>query len=135
MKDKVLQYCRREMLFSTGEAVVCAVSGGADSVNELGIRLSAAHYNHCLRGAESDGDAAFVRRLCASMGIALAEGSGNVRAYAAEHGCSLEEAARVLRYDFLFSLPGVVAVAHHADDKGLPPCCRGRIVWYGPSCV
>ena len=60
MKDKVLQYCRREMLFSPGEAVVCAVSGGADSVallhclhtlsNELGICLSAAHYNHCLRG-------------------------------------------------------------------------------------
>ena len=127
MKDKVLQYCRREMLFSPGEAVVCAVSGGADSVallhclhtlsNELGICLSAAHYNHCLRGAESDGDAAFVRRLCASMGIALAESSGNVRAYAAEHGCSLEEAARILRYDFLFSLPGVVAVAHHADDQ------------------
>jgi len=99
VRDKVLQYCRRENLFSPGAAVVCAVSGGVDSVallhclydlsGELEIRLSAAHFNHCLRGAESDADAAFVRRLCASMGVPLAEGSGDVRGCAERHGLSV----------------------------------------------
>ena len=127
MRDKVLQYCRRENLFSPGAAVVCAVSGGVDSVallhclydlsGELEIRLSAAHFNHCLRGAESDADAAFVRRLCASMGVPLAEGSGDVRGCAERHGLSVEEAARALRYEFLRSLPGTIAVAHHGDDQ------------------
>lgn len=62
-------------LLPPGGGVLCAVSGGADSVyllcrlcelrESLGLRVWAAHYNHCLRGAESDRDEAFVRDLCA----------------------------------------------------------------------
>ena len=62
-----------------GGAVLCAVSGGADSMcllhllsslaKEGGFRVSAAHYNHSLRGAESDRDAAFVAEWCALRGI------------------------------------------------------------------
>jgi len=125
--DKILQHCRREQLFRPGEQVVCALSGGADSVallhcllalrEDLQITVSAAHYNHCLRGEASDLDEAFVRRLCASLHVPLVVERGDVAAHAAEHGQSVEEAARQLRYDFLFRQPGVIAVAHHGDDQ------------------
>lgn len=127
MRDKVLAFCRREGLFAPGTQVVCALSGGIDSVamlhcllqlgQELEITVTAAHYNHCLRGEASQEDEAFVRRLCASWGVPLAVGRGDVAAFAAEAGRSVEEAARVMRYDFLLAQPGVVAVAHHGDDQ------------------
>lgn len=108
-------------------AIVCAVSGGADSVALLhclaalapamGFSLSAAHFNHCLRGAESDGDEAFVQALCAQWSIPLALGQGDVKARAAETGESIEEAARVLRHQFLRAQPGLIATAHNADDQ------------------
>jgi len=103
--------------------VICAVSGGAVSVallfalylqkEKLGIRLSAAHFNHHLRGKESDGDEAFVRELCSRYDIPLYVGQGNVTA--GEKG--LEAAARVARYAYLRSLPGKIATAHTADDN------------------
>lgn len=123
MRDKVLAFCRREGLLESETPVVCAVSGGADSVallhclRELGVPVTAAHYNHCLRGEASDGDEAFVRRLCASWGVPLTVGRGNAAEFAAETGRSIEEAARVLRYEFLLAQPGLVALAHHADDQ------------------
>lgn len=106
-----------------GERVVCAVSGGADSMallwgmyllrDKLEIDLSAAHFNHHLRGEESDRDEVFVRDFCAGYGIPLAVGTGQV--IAGEKG--LEAAARDARYAFLKSLPGKIATAHTADDN------------------
>lgn len=127
MRDKVLKFCRREQVFRPGEHVVCALSGGRDSVallhcllslrQELQITVSAAHYNHCLRGEASERDEAFVRRLCASWEVPLAVGRGDVVAFAASRGMSTEEAARQLRYGFLYAQPGVIAAAHHAGDQ------------------
>lgn len=127
MKDKVLQWCRRERLMKPGDRVVCAVSGGADSVamlhcllslrQTLEIEVAAVHYNHCLRGEASDQDEAFVCGLCASWGVPLETARGDVAAHAAQTGQSVEEAARQLRYDFLLSQRGLVAVAHNADDQ------------------
>ena len=155
MTNKVLAWCRENGLFSPGERVACAVSGGSDSVamlhcllalqKDLGIAVSAAHFNHHLRGAESDRDEAFVRSLCQSWGVPLVLGGGDVAQRARETGESLEEAARVLRYAFFDSLGCKVATAHTADDNletvllnllrgtslrglcGIPPA-RGRIV-------
>lgn len=156
MKAEVLSRCRRDGLFSGGGRVVCAVSGGADSMamlwclyslrEALGIAVSAAHFNHCLRGAESDGDEAFVRSFCAAHGIELTVGRGDVSAFAAGSGRSLEDAARIRRYEFLESLPcDWLATAHTADDNaetvllhllrgsglrglcGIPPV-RGKLV-------
>lgn len=115
-------------LFGKGEHVVCAVSGGADSMallhalfsqrKSLSIRVSAAHFNHRLRGEESDRDERFVRDFCARWGIELNVGSGDVLLYAKEHALSVEEAARELRYAFLHSLGGdKIAVAHNAQDN------------------
>jgi len=106
-----------------GETVACAVSGGADSMallwgmyllkDQLDISLSAAHFNHHLRGEESDRDEAFVRTFCADYSIDLTVGGGQVVAGAK----GLEAAAREARYGFLKSLSGKIATAHTADDN------------------
>lgn len=114
--------CQYEML-RPGDAVVCAISGGADSMallfamyllkDKLQISLSAAHFNHGLRDAESDRDEAFVRDFCEGFGIPFVCGRATVKA--GEKG--LEAAAREARYAFLQSLPGKIATAHTADDN------------------
>ena len=123
MLNKLLAFARRYEMIAPGDALVCAVSGGADSMallwamyllkDKLNIRLSAAHFNHGLRGGESDRDAAFVRDFCAGYGIPFHWEKGNVTA--GEKG--LEAAARDARYAFLKSLPGKIATAHTADDN------------------
>ena len=106
-----------------GQSVVCAVSGGADSMallwglyllkDALELHLSAAHFNHKLRGEESDRDEAFVRDFCAGYGIPFTSGSGQVKSGPK----GLEAAAREARYAFLKGLPGKIATAHTADDN------------------
>lgn len=123
MLNKLSEFIRRYGLISPGDRVVCAVSGGADSVallfavyllrERLGITLEAAHFNHCLRGQESDGDEAFVKELCDRYGIPLHLGSGQI--VPGKKG--LEAAAREARYAFLRGLPGKIATAHTADDN------------------
>lgn len=123
MLNKLRQFVREQNLISPGDTVVCAVSGGADSMallwafyllkEEWNLTLSAAHFNHGLRGAESDGDEAFVRDFCEGYGIPLVVGSGIVRP--GKKG--LEAAAREARYSFLNTLPGKIATAHTADDN------------------
>ena len=127
MKDKVLSWMREQRMTAPGDTVICAVSGGADSVcmlhvllslrTALGITVEAVHFNHHLRGAESDRDEAFVRALCAKLDVALHIGNGDVRARAAKRHESVEEAARALRYAFFASLPGLIATAHTQDDN------------------
>ena len=123
MLNKILAFNREYVLFSPGDKVICAVSGGADSMallwgmymlrEKLGIILECAHFNHQLRGEESDRDAAFVRQFCEDYHIPFHYGKAKV--VAGEKG--LEAAAREARYAFLRSLPGVVATAHTADDN------------------
>ena len=123
MLNKLLQMLRRYDMVQPGDQVVCAVSGGADSMallwgmyllrDKLGIRLTAAHYNHGLRGSESDRDEDFVRQFCEGYGIELYREKGNV--VAGKKG--LEAAARDARYAFLNSLQGKIATAHTADDN------------------
>lgn len=123
MLNKLLAFIRQYRLISPGDHIICAVSGGADSAallfamfllkENLEIRLSAAHFNHQLRGAESDRDEAFVRQLCGRYDIPLSVGSGSV----VRGNKGLEAAARDARYAFLQSLDGKIATAHTADDN------------------
>ena len=123
MLNKVSAFIRQYELVSPGEHIVCALSGGADSVallfalyllkDKLDIQLSAAHFNHGLRGEESNRDQAFAERLCNRLDIPVYVGSGKVSA--GDKG--LEAAARQARYDFFATLPGVIATAHTADDN------------------
>ena len=136
--------------------ILCAVSGGIDSMyllcrlREEGYTVSAAHFNHGLRGKEADRDEAFVRSFCAERGIPFYIGRGDVSSYAEKHRLGIEESARFLRYRFLETTADeigavCIATAHTADDNaetvlmnlirgagirglsGIPPV-RGRIV-------
>ncbi len=123
MLNKFSTFLGQYDMVQPGDNVVCAVSGGADSMallwamylmkEKLQISLSAAHFNHRLRGEESDRDEAFVRDFCLGYGIPFSTGSGQVVAGAK----GLEAAARDARYAFLRSLPGKIATAHTADDN------------------
>ena len=123
MLNKLCAALTEGAMVQSGDHVVCAVSGGADSVallfglyllkEKLNITLSAAHFNHHLRGEESDGDERFVREFCAGYGIALEVGGAQVQP--GKKG--LEAAAREARYAFLRTLPGKIATAHTADDN------------------
>ena len=123
MQNKLLAFLRQEQMIAPGDTVICAVSGGADSVallfafyllkEKLNIRLEAAHFNHHLRAEESDRDEAFVRKLCDRYDIPLHVGEAMV--VTGKKG--LEAAARDARYGFLRSLPGKIATAHTADDN------------------
>ena len=126
-----------------GTRVLCAVSGGADSMcllhylwtngEALGIEVFAAHFDHQLRGLESARDRTFVKDWCAARGIPCEIGFGRVREYAEKNGMGTEEAARCLRYDFLEKTAeklgcGRIATAHNADDNAetmLLNLCRG----------
>ena len=123
MLNKLREFSRQQGLIQSGDKIVCAVSGGADSMallwalyllkEEWDLDVSAAHFNHRLRGAESDRDEAFVREFCDGYGIPLHVGSGTI--VPGKKG--LEAAARDARYAFLRSLPGKIATAHTADDN------------------
>ena len=125
MRAELLSWCRENALFSPGQRVICAVSGGADSMallwclwtlrQTLGIELEAAHFDHRLRGAESERDARFVREFCEKHGIVLHFGAAAPDAYAAS---GVEETARRLRYAFFDTLAcDRIATAHNANDE------------------
>ena len=99
---------RRLDLPTSGETAVLGVSGGADSVSLLlgfaelrdrkkhDLRIVAAHFNHGLRGSESDADEQFVRELAGTLGVELAVGKGSISTQD-----NLEQNARRARYAFL----------------------------------
>ena len=155
--ESVKQYSENYDMLPDGARVLCAVSGGADSVALLHVLKSVqkltvfcAHFNHCLRGAESERDEDFVKELCARLGVPCFTGRADVAAYAEENGLGIEIAARRLRYEFLERTAeeqdcSRIATAHNADDNaetllmhllrgsglkglcGIPPV-RGNIV-------
>ena len=129
---RVLDYSNEyEMLPQSGLVLIC-VSGGADSMcllevlrhisYEYGFAIAVAHYNHKLRGDESDRDETFVMDVCEQHGIAFYSGRGEVEKYAKENGLGIEEAARDMRYEFFFRTASVInaeriATAHTMDDN------------------
>jgi len=107
--------------------VLAGVSGGPDSfclldiLHTAGYRVIVAHFNHLLR-PEASQEAASVSARARSLGLAFESDSADVHAYAGAHRLSLEEAARMLRYQFLFAAARqhsaqAVAVGHTADDQ------------------
>lgn len=123
MLNKLLRFLRRYEMVQPGDGITCAVSGGADSMamlwglyllqEKLHIQVAAAHFNHGLRGAESDRDERFVHDFCGRHDIPFFCGRGDV--LPGKKG--LEAAARDARYAYLRTLPGKIATAHTADDN------------------
>lgn len=114
-------------MISDGDAVVIALSGGADSVSllyalkklsaQLQFNLSACHVNHGLRGEESDGDMRFCQQLCEKLGVELHILNTDVKQFQQKHE-SIEETARRVRYDFFseVSRSKKLATAHNSND-------------------
>jgi tRNA(Ile)-lysidine synthase len=132
VREKVLRYIREQDLMRAGDRVAAAVSGGADSVallrvllelrSELGIVLAVAHFNHGLRGGQSDADEAFVAELARKHGLDFFAGHGNVLDHAFTSKLSIEAAGRELRYRWFAQLAGQqrldsIATAHTLDDQ------------------
>jgi len=128
----LLAFSRDNSLLERGDTVLAGVSGGPDSVCLLhflktmekrwGLSVAACHVHHGLRGPGADRDEKFVQRLCAELGVPLFSARVKVRPYAAEHGLSLEHAARKLRYETFAACARKigahkVAVGHHLDDQ------------------
>jgi tRNA(Ile)-lysidine synthase len=123
----------RQRLAPRGARVLVALSGGGDSVALLLVLAElqasgvltlagAAHFNHQLRGAESDADEAFCRALAARLDVRFACDRADVAAEARRQKRSLEDAARRLRYAFLDRAADdlgadVIATAHTRDDQ------------------
>jgi tRNA(Ile)-lysidine synthase len=116
LAERVLGYIRGQEMLRAGDRIGIAVSGGIDSVallrllielrHELGIVISVVHFNHRLRGAESDADQEFVAGLAREHGLEFYCASGDVARVAAVEHSGVEAAARELRYGFFRELLG-----------------------------
>lgn len=108
---EIKRYIEANQLIRPGDGVVVGLSGGPDSVfllyalhtlqARMGFTLRAVHVHHGIRGAEADRDEAFSEKLCVKLDIPFQAVHVAAPAYAAQHGLSLEEAARILRYEAL----------------------------------
>jgi tRNA(Ile)-lysidine synthase len=131
-EQRVLRTIREEKMLRPGDRVGVAVSGGADSVallrlldghrQRLGIALIVVHFDHCLRGAESEADARFVAELARRLALDIVVDREDVAAMAAKQKWNIEDAARRLRYAFFERVVKEgkatrIAVAHTADDQ------------------
>ena len=120
-----------DMLPEKGGTVLCAVSGGRDSMcllhylcclaPDCGFTVAAGHFNHQMRG-QADADEAFVRRFCAAREIPFYTAAAPVYEKAGEWNLSVEETGRRLRYEFLERTAteigaNRIATAHHALDN------------------
>ena len=115
-----------------GNHVLVALSGGPDSValfdlfyrirQDLDLKISVGHYNHELRGSESEADELFVKNLCQERDVEFRCERGDVSKFAKKAKLSIEQAARIMRYDFLERTADsisadVIATGHTANDQ------------------
>ena len=110
--------------------IILAVSGGVDSIAMLGIFVSCqqyfnytlhvCHYNHGIR-KESDNEEKLIQELCKHFNLPYSIEKGNVPSFAQEKKIGLEEAGRILRYEFFAKCiqeqnAFCFCTAHHAQD-------------------
>jgi len=128
----IITAAKRHAMFSPGDKVLVAVSGGPDSVamlhalhthsTELGITLHVAHLNHSIRGEQSNLDEVFVRNLAHSLKLPITVGKVDVPALRVEMRLGEEEAGRVARLKLFQDTTteldtNKIAVGHTADDR------------------
>ena len=129
---KVCDTLAKFNMITPSDRVLCALSGGADSVvlthylasnaKALGITVAAAHFSHGIRREAAEEEKQLCEELCKQLDIEFFSGEGDSVEYARKNKMGLEEAARELRYRFLESVSDRwgadrIATAHHADDN------------------
>lgn len=130
MQDALLEEVASRL--PSGQGLLLALSGGADSVallhmlltlqERLHLHIEAAHMEHGIRGEESLRDMEFVKKLCADCNVPVHTLRTDVPGYCKRTGKNLEQAARELRYAFLEKTRAQrgldrIVLAHHADDQ------------------
>ena len=148
MRERVEQYILRHELISPGDKVLIGLSGGGDSVallhilkslcTRMGFTICAAHLNHGIRGEAAHEDAEFVHDLCDFYGIRAYGGYADIPRLARQRGETLEQAGRMLRYDFLeeakaFFGADKIAVNSAAIDN--PGLILNAALKFGSQCV
>ncbi|PKK40219.1 tRNA(Ile)-lysidine synthetase [Clostridiaceae bacterium JG1575] len=131
IEERILAYSKAQNLFTPGQRILVAVSGGPDSVallhllvglrEQLPLCLGVAHVQHGLR-PEAEEEAQFVRSLCEGLDLPFYLGRCEVRQRAQDCGLGIEGAARALRYEFFEQVMEEqgyegCALAHHRDDQ------------------
>ncbi len=125
--DRFLSFIKEKNLFSDSDRILLTVSGGSDSVlmvhlfDAAGIDFGIAHCNFHLRGAESDGDEAFVSALAKTLKVPLYVEHFDTHGFASGKGISIQMAARELRYAWFEKIRKEegyhrIATAHHQSD-------------------
>lgn len=125
---RVTQLIEHEGLLRPDATVICALSGGADSVallavlTALGYDCVAAHCNFHLRGAESRRDMLHAQAVSAQLGADFCVRDFDVPAQMQATGESVEMACRTLRYRWFGDLADsygaqAIAVGHHSEDR------------------
>jgi tRNA(Ile)-lysidine synthase len=132
IERRFAEYVKGQPWFRAGLKIGVGVSGGADSVallklfaelrSKLGTVVSAVHFNHRLRGKESDADEQFVAALAEKFGVTFHVGRADVAGKAKREKANLEDAARRARYGFFErivdqGMAEIVATAHTMDDQ------------------
>ncbi len=132
IRAKFLETIKEYKLLNPGDAVLVAVSGGADSVallylmdyfrEKFGCALHVAHLNHLIRKKDADLDARFVQGLAHDLKVPITVESLDVQGLARERKLGLEAAARQARYSFFERIAerigaNKIAVGHTADDN------------------
>ncbi len=132
MIKKIIENIKKHGLLNEGDTVVAAVSGGPDSVallkaladisSSFNLKLIAAHFNHALRGEESDQDERFVSELAGKFGIIFETRRAGVQTGENSKKASIENTARIERYDFLAEVAGKynaakIALGHNLHDQ------------------
>lgn len=128
MLDRFISHIREKKILDRNKHYLLALSGGLDSMVLFqllylsGFSFSIAHCNFGLRGGESDGDEAFVKKMGDLISAKAYVKKFETKAYSKINGISTQMAARELRYQWFEELLDEVGmdgvlVAHHADDQ------------------
>ncbi len=128
MIEQFQHHIKTHLSFLEKSKILIAISGGIDSVvlthlcYKIGLNVALAHCNFNLRGAESNADQAFVEQLADTLGLEVFTQHFDTQVYAKNNKCSIQMAARELRYNWFTDLAqqlnfDYIVTAHHADDN------------------
>ncbi len=134
MEDIILkrlkEFIKTNKLIKNGSSIGIAVSGGPDSIfllhsmynisQTFNLKLATLHFNHQLRKEAAD-EELFVEKLSRELNIKFIKDSYNINDFAEKNHLSIEEAARIKRYEFFEKTKNrlnldCIALAHNKND-------------------